>query len=99
MSQDINLIQSGMIHPHYLHSAQHSAKTRVLHLIRTRYLAQTHLSTHTLTAIDTLLTADTRVPYPDGARVPAHAVAAARVAHAVLQHLAAVAPQARAEEE
>ena len=46
MSQDINLIQSGMIHPHYLHSTQHSAKTRVLHLIRTRYLAQTHLSTH-----------------------------------------------------
>lgn len=45
MSRDINLIQSGMIHPHYLHSAQHSAKTRVLHLIRTRYLAQTHLST------------------------------------------------------
>ena len=98
MSQDINLIQSGMIHPHYLHSTQHSAKTRVLHLIRTRYLAQTHLSTHSH-HVDTLLTSDARVPDPDGARVPAHAVAAARVAHAVLQHLAAVAPQARAEEE
>ena len=58
-----------------------------------------HILPHTLTTLDALLTADTRVPYPDGARVPAHAVAAARVAHAVLQHLAAVAPQARAEEE